>query len=787
MAPEQVFGRADKTADVFSLGAILCEILAGEKLTGEDHAVAAQLDRCQCDQELADLAKHCLRKSPADRPQHAGIVAERVSAHLNAIQARLQDARIAAARAELEAKEERRRRQRTVWQIAVVTIFLVVAGLCGLLVRRAVIERQEATRANGLVDQLLAADIERVPLILESLEACKWRVVGRLGTQFDHSKAGSAERLHLALALPRGDDRKVECLRDHLLRATPIEFPVVRAALTPQKDRMTDSLWQLAGDEDRDAAKRFRALAALAEYGPADERWNSLAPFVAAHLTGSIPSAYLGQWLQHMRRVRYQLTGPLAVVLADRGRSARQREAAALALADYLRNEPEKLVDIMLSADEVAEFTPLLAALRPQRAAVEQQLITELRAPMPDQPSTSQRDEHWKRQSISAVTLVQLGYGGEVWPLLLSSPDPSLRSFIIHHLGKLETDPKMLASRLAVEPEVSIRRALIQSLGSLDLLRIRSAERSRITEQVQQLYTNDPDPGLHSSASWALRKWGITLPPLASGAPVVTVEKALLSELQKVRRWYVNSEGQTMVVIAHALNSAEIDIDDDFAIASHEVTVAEFLRFRPAHEVSRLVAATDDCPVHNVSWHMAAAYCNWLSAQDGIPQNEWVYVPKSNSHNNEMISKENYLELRGYRLPTAAQWQHACRAGTTGTYSFGEPLALLPHYAHFASAQSHSVESFLPNAVGLFDMHGNVWECCHAQYSNGRRQQYCGGSYRTARPLPSSSGSVISAPTNFRDSKGFRVARTYRCSSVPAPFEVRVFPDTAVVQQPHGR
>jgi hypothetical protein len=139
----------------------------------------------------------------------------------------------------------------------------------------------------------------------------------------------------------------------------------------------------------------------------------------------------------------------------------------------------------------------------------------------------------------------------------------------------------------AESPASAVNGISIQSLGSLDLLRLRSAEWSRITEQVQQLYTNDTDPGVHSSASWALRKWGITLPPLASGAPVVTVEKALLSELQKVRHWYVNSEGQTMVVIAHALNSAEIDIDDDFAIASHEVTVAEFLRFRAAHEVSR--------------------------------------------------------------------------------------------------------------------------------------------------------------------------------------------------------
>ncbi len=75
---------------------------------------------------------------------------------------------------------------------------------------------------------------------------------------------------------------------------------------------------------------------------------------------------------------------------------------------------------------------------------------------------------HWKRQSLAAVTLVQLGFGDDVWSLLEFTPNPSLRSYIIHHLGKLGTDHNTLAARLQMESDVSIRRALIQSLGGLD-------------------------------------------------------------------------------------------------------------------------------------------------------------------------------------------------------------------------------------------------------------------------------------------------------------------------------
>ena len=78
-----------------------------------------------------------------------------------------------------------------------------------------------------------------------------------------------------------------------------------------------------------------------------------------------------------------------------------------------------------------------------------------------------------------------------------------------------------------------------------------------------------------------------------------------------------------------------------------------------------------------------------------------------------MTIKENFLELSGYRLPTDQEWEHACRAGTVGTYAFGESVSLLDQYSQYAANSAgliHPAESLLPNEAGLFDMHGNVWE-----------------------------------------------------------------------------
>jgi formylglycine-generating enzyme required for sulfatase activity len=172
---------------------------------------------------------------------------------------------------------------------------------------------------------------------------------------------------------------------------------------------------------------------------------------------------------------------------------------------------------------------------------------------------------------------------------------------------------------------------------------------------------------------------------------------------------------------------------------------------------------------------MAAEYCNWLSQQEGISENQWVYEPNDDGKYAEgMRIKETFLELRGYRLPTVAEWEHACRAGTSGTYGFGEPVALLEEYGWYvlnSLGRGHPVESLLPNDAGLFDMHGNLWEWTQDPFegplspvvSNVNRVLR-GGAFSAHPSRVRSDYRHTNLPDDRHVTVGFRPARTYHLS-----------------------
>ena len=107
-------------------------------------------------------------------------------------------------------------------------------------------------------------------------------------------------------------------------------------------------------------------------------------------------------------------------------------------------------------------------------------------------------------------------------------------------------------------------------------------------------------------------------------------------------------------------------------------------------------------PVDSVSWPDAIEFCNKLSVKEGLP----AFYARDGD-------KVTTLGTKGYRLPTEAEWERACRAGTTARWSFGDDESQLEKHAWFApnsGGRTHAVGELPPNAFGLYDMHGNCTE-----------------------------------------------------------------------------
>ena len=185
----------------------------------------------------------------------------------------------------------------------------------------------------------------------------------------------------------------------------------------------------------------------------------------------------------------------------------------------------------------------------------------------------------------------------------------------------------------------------------------------------------------------------------------------------------------------------EVTLTKPFYMGKYEVTQEQWFEImgeNPSREKGRKLPVTD------VSWNE----CHFF------------------------IRKLNEKTNGGYRLPTEAEWEFACRAGTTTAYSYGDKLTKSD--ANILGSSIKTVGSYKPNAFGLYDMHGNVFEWCEDWFGDyptgavidpkgpatGKSRVLRGGSFDLNESVARSSYRNSSAPSNRLNFAGFRLART---------------------------
>jgi formylglycine-generating enzyme required for sulfatase activity len=532
-------------------------------------------------------------------------------------------------------------------------------------------------------------------------------------------------------------ERRAVAIRARLLKADPDELALERTALAAHPDRAgIGPLWALAGDPGAHPSERLRGAAALAALDPAAGQWRAVAPAVVAALRAEDRAA-IHRWAGLLDPARWALVPALEAASRDAAADGPLRATAAVALTEIhtaLHPDAPALARLLPDAPEEV-FPAMVHALerlgdnQAATATLDSILSAVTNMPAADDGA---RDQAARREARTAQALAAVGFPDRVWPRLVHRTDPRVRSALIDQLGRLGLGPVPLLRRLPQATDAGERQALLLALSEMvsDSSAWSGRDRDAAVSATRELFSADPDAGVHSASELLLRRLDradVIAERLRASAPLTAPDAG--------RRWFIGHNGHVFAVTGalegwigtpageRNRNAAEtlhyVRTGRSLAVATTETTVGQYremLRDSPGLRVPTYAKPGDRDPetaMGQVDWYEAVRYCNWLSKRAGIPEDQWCYPEPVGPG---MTLNENALDRAGFRLPTEAEWELFCRAGTTTVRPFESSGELLSRYAWCwltSDDLTQPVARLWPNTIGLFDVIGNQWEWCH--------------------------------------------------------------------------